>query len=147
MPISNFLAPAYLIASLGMDYKPSEKFTVLLSPLTGRLTIVAMDELSQIGAFGVEPGERTRAEIGGFIRALFQSKFWEERLAVRSKLELFSNFLDKPQNLKVDWELSLNLKMGDYITARIATHLIYDEEATTDVQFRELFGLGLSYNF
>ena len=86
-------------------------------------------------------------EMGGFIRAIYQQRFWEERLYVWSKLEIFSSYIEKPQNLNIDRGLTLNLKIGNYITARLQTHLIYDEDATTDVQFRELFGLGFSYNF
>ncbi len=147
--ISNFMAPAYLLASIGMDYKPNDNFTLFLSPITGRMTVVNSEELTsqEGGAFGVPQGETSRGELGGFVKAIYKKKFMEEKISFRTKLELFSSYLDKPQNLNIDWEVSLNLKVGDYITARLQTHLIYDEDAAREVQFRELFGLGFSYNF
>ncbi|PCJ83359.1 MAG: hypothetical protein COA57_11380, partial [Flavobacteriales bacterium] len=45
--ISDFMAPGYLIAAIGLDYKPSEKFTLLLSPLTSKITFVFDKELSE----------------------------------------------------------------------------------------------------
>ena len=44
--ISDLLAPAYLLFSLGMDYKPNPHFSMFLSPLTSKNTIVTDDGLS-----------------------------------------------------------------------------------------------------
>lgn len=158
--ISNFLAPAYVIASLGMDYKPIDKFSIFLAPLTGKMTIVNVPELYNDGAFGVTPGSKTRAELGGFVRAKYQDDFFKDKLGIRSKLELFSNYLEKPQNVDVEWELALDLKLGSYITARFYTLMIYDDDMKIEVeapngevtkkaklQIKEIFGLGFSYRF
>src|SRR3546814_4615805 len=52
--VSNFLAPAYVTTSLGLDYKPSKAFSLLLSPLAGKITLVLDQELADQGRFGVE---------------------------------------------------------------------------------------------
>src|SRR3546814_17106680 len=52
--VSNFLAPAYVTTSLGLDYKPSKAFSLLLSPLAGKITLVMDQELADQGRFGVE---------------------------------------------------------------------------------------------
>jgi len=160
--ISDFLAPAYLLTSVGMDYRPSEKFTVLLSPITGRMTIVNVKELSDAGAFGVDPGKTTRTEMGGFVKVNYKDSFFEDKLGVRSRLELFSSYLDKPQNIDVNWEIAFDLKLGNYITARFQTIMIYDDDSKIGVdtnddgevdkqvaklQIKELLGIGFSYKF
>src|SRR5690554_452026 len=53
--ISDFLAPAYMIFSLGMDYKPNDNFSALLSPLTTKITMVNDDRLAP--EFGLDPGD------------------------------------------------------------------------------------------
>src|SRR6201985_665750 len=46
---SNFLAPAYVLLSAGIDYKPSDNFSFFLSPITGRELIVRNDSLAAVG--------------------------------------------------------------------------------------------------
>jgi hypothetical protein len=145
--ISNFLAPAYIIISGGMDYRPSDKLSLFLSPITGRLTIVTDQELSDKGAFGVEKGSNTRSEMGGFVRIVYQDKFFSENFSIRSKLELFSNYIEKPENIDINWDVSLNLRLGNYITARFQTLMVYDDDMVAKLQVKELFGIGFSYRF
>ena len=45
--LSNFLAPGYVLLSLGVDYKPVSGLAIFVSPITSRWTIVKDD--SQIG--------------------------------------------------------------------------------------------------
>jgi hypothetical protein len=145
--ISNFLAPAYIIISGGMDYRPSDKLSFFLSPISGRLTIVSDQKLADQGAFGVKKGSTTRSEMGGFVRIVYQDKFFTDNFSVRSKLELFSNYVEKPENIDVNWEVSLNLKLGNYITARFQTLIVYDDDMIAKLQVKELFGIGFSYRF
>ena len=42
---SDFLAPAYLLYSIGIDYKPNDNFSAYFSPLAGR-TIIVTNEVS-----------------------------------------------------------------------------------------------------
>ncbi|HEV2355032.1 MAG TPA: DUF3078 domain-containing protein, partial [Puia sp.] len=61
---SDRLAPAYLLLSLGMNYKPNPNFSVFLSPATARVVIVNNDSLAAQGAFGVDSGNKSRFEFG-----------------------------------------------------------------------------------
>jgi len=153
--ISSFLAPAYVLAALGMEYKPNEVFSVMLLPVSGRLTIVNDDSLSAQGAFGVEPGNKTRFEFGGTVKMEIQKEIMKN-VSLQSNLQLFSNYLDEPQNIDVNWEAMLNMKINDYLSANLSTTLIYDHDIKiTDkdgntgprVQFKEVFGVGFAYKF
>lgn len=167
--ISDLFAPAYILFAAGMDYKPNPYFSAFLAPFTGKFTIVADDSLSAAGAFGVTPGDKFRGETGGYMRVIytkndFKSEFLKN-VSFTSKLDLFSNYRDKPQNIDVSWETLIALKVNKYITVSFNTHLMYDdnilipidrnENGTIDpgeapgkrIQFKEIFGAGFSYKF
>jgi hypothetical protein len=162
--ISDFLAPAYLLAALGLDYKPSPYFSAFFAPLTGKITIVNDQALSDQGAFGVTPGEKTLTEFGGYFRTVysrndFKSDFMKN-VTFTTKLDLFSNYIENPQNIVVNWEVLIALKVNEFLSANISTQLIYDDKikvpVTVDgvetsvgslVQFKEILGIGLSLNF
>ena len=166
--ISKFAAPAYTLIALGIDYKPKEYFTCFLSPITARWIIVNDDSLSNAGAFGVDKGKKVKQELGAYLNTRFQKDIMKN-VNFMTKLDLFSNYLDNPQNIDVNWELLLSVKVNKYITASIGTQLIYDDNtailiykddngAKTPVlnadgsqktgprtQFRQIFGIGFAY--
>ncbi|MBI9055728.1 MAG: DUF3078 domain-containing protein [Bacteroidales bacterium] len=155
--ISKLFAPAYLQAALGIEYKPNETFYAVISPVAGKLTMVLDDTLSAHGAFGVDPGDKTRMELGGSI-SLGVKKEIMKNVTFNSTLGLFSNYIDNPQNVDIDWKVLINMKINNYLSANLNTHLIFDDDiASIDdktglpggakVQFKEIFGVGLTYKF
>ena len=171
--ISSFMAPAYVLGAIGMDYKPSEVFTFFISPLTMKMTIVNDQNLADEGRFGVEAAEyddfgvqtkkglTTRSEYGGYLRALFKKDIMKN-VNLQSKLELFSNYTEEPTNIDVNWEVLISMKVNKFISATISTQLLYDDDIDIAVdnnndgiidavgprtQFKEVLGVGLSYKF
>jgi len=148
--VSKFLAPGYVTLALGFNYKPVDYFEVFISPATGRLTIVHDDVLSAVGAYGVKPGEKTRMEFGAYLNMKFKKDIMEN-VTLMTKLELFDNYSDdngnNRKNVDVNWETSLNMKVNKFITASIATQLIYDHDVIKHTQFKEVIGVGLGYKF
>jgi len=153
--ISKFLAPGYINLALGMDYK-TEKISLFLSPATGKFTFVNDDDLSAAGAFGVDPRMKSRSEFGAFLK--FEGKTdVMKNVSVQTKLDLFSNYFHNPQNIDVDWNVLINMKVNEFLSANLVSHLIYDDDVKildTDtgksaprVQFMEMFGVGLSLKF
>lgn len=165
--ISRFMAPAYLLGAIGMDFKPNKAFTAFVAPLTMKVTFVLDDSLSHVGAYGVQAaefddmgqlinkGSKMRLEYGGYVRMMYKKAFMEN-VTVTSKLSLFSNYANNPQNIDVNWENLIELKVNKFISATISTHLIYDDDIRiTDAQgksgprtqFKEVIGVGFSYKF
>jgi len=171
--ISDFMSPAYTLLGIGLDYKPSKHFSALISPLTGRVTIVMAQTLADKGAFGVRPaefdadsvkirdGENARFEFGGFIKAVYGKEIMKN-VNVGSKLELFSNYAQNLTTIDVNWENMITMKVNGYISASLMTQLIYDQDVDVPVdrnddgvmdgtgprvQFKEVFGVGLSAKF
>jgi len=159
--ISALFAPAYITLALGADYKPGDKFSLFLSPLGSKFTIVADDELSSQGAFGVKKDKKFRAEMGGSLKS--ELKFpLVTNVDVATTLGLFSNYLHNPQNIDINWDFRVNMKINKYLSANLITNMIYDDDiylnvdrnddGTPDgkgrrIQLKQLFGAGFSYKF
>lgn len=153
--ISKFMAPGYLTLGLGMDYK-TDHFSALLAPVSGKFTFVTDDELSAAGAFGVDPGSKTRSELGATVKLTYKAEIMKN-VTFDTKLDLFSNYLKNPQNIDVDWTGKINMKVNDYLSANLVVQMIYDddvdiEDADTGVsgpklQLMEMFGVGLTFKF
>lgn len=159
--ISNFMAPGYFTLALGMDYKPHKDLSVFFSPATARLTVVSDGDLSDQGAFGVDPGEKTRFEAGALLKFDINTEI-VQNVTLNNKLEFFSNYLDNPQNIDIRWDMMLNMKVNDFLSANLITNLIYDDDIKVPldenedgiieasgprVQFKEMFGIGLNLKF
>ncbi len=105
--LSNFMAPAYALASIGMDYQPNENFSMFISPLTAKITMVYDQKLADAGAFGVQKaeystdnlgnlvllhqGENIRAEFGAYFKMLLKRNVMEN-VIFATQLELFTNY-------------------------------------------------------
>ncbi|MGQ1889831.1 DUF3078 domain-containing protein [Thermophagus sp. OGC60D27] len=154
---SKFLAPAYLLLSLGMDYKPSENFSLYLSPLTSKWTIVNDEELSQQGAFGVDPGKKIRTEFGASIKSILKKENIIENVDFMTRLDLFSNYTNNPLNIDVEWETKFDFRVNSFLSANLGTTLLYDDdikyisdegvERGARIQFKQLFGFGINFKF
>ncbi len=157
--ISSFMAPGYLTLALGADYKPNDKFSLLVSPLTGKMTVVSDEELAE--NYGLDAGKKSRSELGAFIKTQFKTTV-VKNVSLESKLDLFSNYLDTPQNIDIHWDVLVNMKINDYLSANLITNMIYDDDVNIAVdnnddgvidstgpriQFKQLFGVGLSVKF
>lgn len=161
-PISKFMAPGYLLTSLGIDYRPNDHFNVAISPITGKFTFVQDDSLSAAGAFGVDPGEKFRAELGMSMKASFNKEI-VENVQFTSNLLLFSDYIENPDKIDVNWENILTLKVNDWLSANIYNQIIYDYDIkfydvdgagepilsteTDKWQFKNIIGLGLALQF
>lgn len=167
--ISNLFSPAYLLLALGMDYKPNAYFSAFIAPITGKFTFVTDQALSDAGAFGVKPGKKSLSEFGGYVRVIyskndFKSDFMKN-VSFTTKIDLFSNYLKNPQNIVVNWENLVTMKVNKFISANFNTDLIYDdkikvpfdkngdgtiiagESVGSKIQFKEILGVGFSYKF
>ncbi|GAB4451993.1 MAG: DUF3078 domain-containing protein [Bacteroidales bacterium] len=170
--ISNFMSPAYILFATGFDFKKKDIFSCFFAPATGKLTYVSDPTLANSGAFGVDAavldtagniikkGKHSRIEFGGYLKAVLNVKLFEN-VTLNSKLELFSNYFKKPQNIDVYWENLIGMKINKFLAVSINTVLIYDDDIMITIkdkagnitgqgprtQFKEVVGLGFSYKF
>jgi hypothetical protein len=163
------MAPLYVTGSIGMDYNLENKLSLFAAILSTKMTFVTDQKLADAGSFGVEPakydeaenkikdGENFKGEFGGYVKLFYKEEIFEN-VQLISKMDLFSNYLDKPQNIDVDWEILVNMKINKYLSANISTYLIYDDDikipdedhpekiASPKLQFKEILSLGISFS-
>lgn len=159
--ISDFLAPAYLYLSLGVDYKPNSMFSVSISPLMGKATLVRSNDRTVMKTAGlndkiIDAGKHARYEFGGGIIFNLQGDLLDKRVTYNTQLELFSNYLEKPQNVDMIWDLQFRIALTKFISAGLRLNMIYDDDQKTMVdgiehgaklQVKEYFEIGLFYAF
>jgi len=157
--ISRFMAPGYMLVALGLDYKPNDNFSMFVAPITSKSTFVMDSLLASQGAFGVTPGKMFREELGGYVRFSYKRDLIDN-VTFDTKLDLFTNYLDNPGYIDVNWTTLLTMKVNKYVSCTFSTHLIYDDDIHVPViredgtpgtgprtQFKQMFGAGLAYKF
>lgn len=158
--ISDFLSPGYAKGDIGITYDPNEEFETTLSPIASKATVVMNQRLADRGAYGVDPGENIRFEYGANLSAALRKTILPNT-RLKSELSLFSNYFEKPWNFDINFSLLINMKVNSFISASIATDMIYDDDIHVPVdrnddgvpdgrgprlQFKEVLNIGLSFN-
>lgn len=127
---SSFLSPAFPLIALGLNYNGSENLSCFVSPATFKSTIVLDDSLSNVGVFGVKPGENIRMEAGGYMNLSYTQNdlFQIKDLNFKTNLTLFSNYIENPLNIDITWETLSSIKLRKLISLTFSTYLIYDDD-------------------
>lgn len=162
--ISDFLSPLYINLALGMDYKPNDNFSAFLSP--ANLKLIYVNDTTFSDRFSVDAGKNLRTEFG-FIAKIKYEKEIVENIDFLTKLDVFYDYLetkiileDGTERLRspyVSWEVLINMQVFKALSVNLNTHLIYDEtfrqsndsggRKNPKVQFKEVFGVGLTLKF
>jgi len=151
---SAFLSPGYILLSPGFDYKPNGKFSLFISPVTARWIIVKDDSLSAKGLYGVKPGEKSVSEFGAFLTANYITDL-NKNVSYKSRLDLFSNYKNNPQNVDLFMTNVLSVKLGKVLSATWNVDFIYDDDVklfgkngtSPALQIKSLVGVGLLVKF
>lgn len=149
--LSKFMAPGYLLFSLGFDYNPAPGLSIFLSPITTRWIFVHNDSLSLKGSYGVTPGERSKSELGAF-GSITYVKNLNPNISYNGRLDLFSNYKRNPQNIDVMMNNLLTFKITKVLAASFELDFIYDDDVklfgpnhdSPGLQIKQITGIGLS---
>ena len=166
---SGFLAPAYTNLAVGIDLKPAKWLSLNLAPVTGGVVIVRNESLranysmplrdewkdktenvptdgSQLKSARFEFGAQIKADIALNVNDNFK---------YTSQVVLFSNYLDKPENLRVNWDNRFDWKLAKYFSLTLTTNMIYDDKVKIfsekdgltrqRVQFKQSLLFGFTY--
>jgi len=160
-PISGLLKPAYLSFGLGLLWKKSDNLYVNISPITAKITLITGEIFSLndddpenifyessnlIETFGVDPGASSLFEFGLNIRSYYKLDLMKN-INMENIFSVYSNYLDKPQNVDIDYTMNLVMKINDVFSTNLTFQIIYDDNAYKGFQIREVFGLGLNFGF
>ncbi len=144
--ITHFFSPAFIQTGPGMLWKKSDDFKVNIAPATARL-IVIHDHFTEFGeSFGVEQGKTSRFEFGAALGAYYKVNLMAN-VSMENILNLYSNYLEDPQNVDIDYTMNLVMKVNKYLSANLSFQTIYDDNAFRGFQTREVFGVGVNVGF
>lgn len=144
---TKFLSPGYLQFGPGMLWKKSDNLKVNFAPATAKLVLVDKNlTLPNDAYFGVEEGKSTRFEFGSAIGAYAKFNLMKN-VSMENILNLYSNYLEDPQNIDLDYTMNIVMSINKYLSANLSFQTIYDDNAFEGFQTREVFGLGINYGF
>ena len=168
-PLSGILSPAYTNLALGIDWAPAKWLSVNFAPLTGGFVIVEDVRFRQSYSMplrkeweGITEGVPTdgsqlrsaRFEFGAQLKVDAKVNV-NDNFSYSTQVVLFSNYLDKPQNMRVNWDNRIDWKLAKYFSFTVTTNLIYDDKVMIfsekdgkthqRVQFKESVAFGFTY--
>ncbi len=151
---SAFMAPGYLLTSLGLDFKPKKNLSIFISPVTARWVIVRDTALANKGLYGVTPGKKSNLEFGAFATVNYMKEF-NKYITYKSRLDLFSNYRHNPKNIDIFMSNILNAKLGKVLSVSWSLDFIYDDDVrlfgknqrSAALQVKSLVGLGFLVRF
>jgi len=141
--VSEFLAPAYLTFGPGMLYKKSDNLSLNIAPATARYTFVS-DFFS--GRFGVEEGKNTAFSLGFNLSGYYKFNIMEN-VEMENIITIYADYLANVGNVDLDYQTNIRFKVNNYIKMQMTFHTIVDDNSSSRIQFRQLFGLGVNYDF
>lgn len=143
---THFFSPVYIKLGVGLYWKKSKNLWVNIAPFTQRLTLVSrkftMDLPEGKEYFGVRKGDNHRFELGASVNALYKFSPMEN-MTLEQRLGLYSDYLDKAENVDVDYQIAAELEVNKYISTNLILQLVYDDNAVQRLQVREVFGVGV----
>ncbi|MCF8222015.1 MAG: DUF3078 domain-containing protein [Bacteroidales bacterium] len=165
--VSKFFNPASLTLGLGLDYKPNKNTSINFAPLSYKATFVPDTAMIDPTNHGLKADQRSRHEPGMSAQINHEMTVFND-IKVVNKLRLFTNYIDDPLNIDIDWEMIATAKLNWFTDIRLNTHLIYDDDTLIPVkdendeqvnnadgspkkvpmvQFKEMIGLSVIFRF
>jgi len=165
--VTKFFNPAVITLGFGLDYKPNKLTSINFSPLSYKATFVPDTALIDQTKYGVAADRRSKHEPGASF--LISNEFHPVKsIVMTNRLQLFTNYINNPLNIDVDWEMILVAHLNWFTDVRLNTHLIFDDDTrtllfdrkdnpimdidglqkkTARVQFKEMLGLSFVFRF
>ena len=165
--VSKMINPAILTLGFGLDYKPNAQTSLNFSPLSYKGTYMTDTANIDQTKYGIPVDRKSKHEPGV---SFMVSHVWKpnKSISVTNRLQLFTNYVNNPQNVDVDWEMMFTANLNWFTDLRINTHLIFDDDTRTTVlddnkvpvlnpdgttkktariQFKEMIGVSLAFRF
>lgn len=166
--ISNFMASGLVDIGPGIEWEPNDYFSINFSATTVQWLIVNNQRLADEGSFGLDPAiidstgviiehaKKVKIQFGAKALIVFKYEIFKN-VDFGTKLELFSDYLHNPQNIDVNWQVNITMKVNSWLNVNINTELIYNDDVVFHdasgkpigprTQFNENMQIGLSITF
>ena len=166
IPVSKLVNPLTITLGMGLDYKPNKETSINFSPLSYKGTFVTDTVTIDHTKYGISPDKKSKHEPGvSFMIPTFSG---QQKYFCNKQASAFTNYINNPQNIDVDWEMILVASLNWFTDVRLNTHLIFDDDTKTTVldknknpvldgngrekksariQFKELLGFSFVFRF
>ncbi len=134
--VANFLAPLIVQFSPGVTFKPNTHLSFQYSPVAVRFIYVNDDSLAVLDIHGNKVTKDEQGNVveynnyflgmGSELVGRYESKYFNNRLSVASSLRLFSNYLEKPQNLVVLFTNNFGIQLFKGLSLDLLGEAFYD---------------------
>lgn len=154
---TKFMSPGYLTTGPGIYWTKDDNLKINFAPLTSKFTFVDGAYTSGIDQgtglpyvsgdyFGVDANKTMRYELG-FYASVYYKLAIMTNVTAENILNLYSNYLEDPQNVDINYSLNIIMKVNKFLSANLSFQAIYDDNAFQGFQTREVFGLGVNFGF
>ena len=100
----------------------------------------------------ISPVKKFRGEFGAYLRVKYDKEL-AKNIFMKSQVELFSNYVDNPQNIDVNADIIFDFKVNNWFSASLNWTLIYDHDINIRdakgfgprTQFKSVLGVGLTH--
>ncbi len=142
------ITPIRLNIALGLDYKPVDGLSIVLSPINYKM-VYANDTIRvPQSTFGIEEGKTTLNEIGSSLRVEWKWKPVRE-ISLDTRFYCYTNY----KRVELYLEIACDFIINRYFSARLMLHPRYDntvilpDDERAKIQFKELLSIGFAHKF
>ncbi len=139
-----FLSPGEIRLGPGLLYKPNTNFSVMFSPVMASLTTKFAKEDKDTSLYGVDSGKTSRLGLGSFVQ--FKADYTIAKgITYKGFATFYSDYLNRPDIVIVDWTNLFNFTVNKYIGATISINIRYNDWEVGELQLQHGMGIGFSY--
>jgi hypothetical protein len=141
--ISSFLTPGKILLSPGFEFRPDDKFSLFMSPVTVRWVLKSDEDFYNVPKFGVDSAKKVNTEVGAFLTAKYKIAF-TKWATYTGRFDLFSNYRRNPQNVDLLMNNLLTMNFTKNFATNLSVDLLYDDDVLKKLQLKEILGIGLT---
>lgn len=130
---ARFLNPLTLTVAPGLAYNPNAHLSLFYSPAGMRFINVSDNRIALLYIHGNEDGQNYFLGLGSELKIGYTNKFLKDRIALNSRLGLYSNYLKEAQNIDVLWNNTLDIQIFKGLSLGLLGELFYDHDMKVQI--------------
>ncbi len=142
-PLARFFSPAVITVSAGVDFKPIDELSIYYSPIGGKFIVVGDDAIAVQGVHGnpvtkdddgnVIDFDNVFSQLGSLLKIAYTDKYASKKITFTSNLALYSNYLNNPQNIDIDWTNELGYTIFEGLQLALTLNIFYDDDVLVQI--------------
>lgn len=141
--ISKFMAPGYLVETVGFAYNPEPGLQFDMG-ISLKQTIVVDTTLSTV--YNLKSGETIMNE-GGISLGMKVERDIATNVNLSSQVETFTNYLRPVSSTTIRFTNEIVGKINSYLSANLQLAMVYDDNITKELQVKQVISIGFNYRF